>query len=464
MEYKRENTALYEKYGLTVLYEDNHIIAVEKPVNMPVQKDASGDEDLCTRIRAYLKEAGNKPGEAYLGLVHRLDRPVGGAMVFAKTSKAAARLTDRFKDHSAKKRYCAIVCGTAENAARLEDWLVKDERTNTSYTARPETPGAKKAVLRFETLARADGLSLVDIALETGRPHQIRVQFSSRGLPLYGDQRYHPEAKAAAKSGANVHRAQIALWAYALTVPHPTLGEEMTFFSMPRGAVWNRFSAQVRTLPAFRVCTGLYADEDIIAVDKKAGAEVEGDLVTELGSVYGDVRAVHRLDANTEGTVVFARNDRTQQLLERLFHDHKIGKTYHAVVAGHPPKEGRLVDYAQKDAEGAFVRIVPKDTPGALRMALSYRTLVYGNDTALIEIDLETGRTHQIRVQTAHAGFPVLGDDKYGDRPLNKKYRVRRQQLLCKRLVLPKEAGGHVFESQKELTLPREKNDGRNER
>lgn len=454
MEFKRENPELYEKYGLTVLYEDNHLIAVEKPVNMPVQKDASNDEDLSTRIRAYLKEAGNKPGEAYLGLVHRLDRPVGGVMVFAKTSKAAARLTDRFKEHSAKKRYCAIVCGEAESAARLEDYLVKDERTNTSYVASPETLGAKKAVLRYETLARGEGFSLVDIALETGRPHQIRVQFSSRGLPLYGDQRYHPEAKAAAVNGTSVHRAQIALWAYSLTIQHPTLNEEMTFFSLPRGTAWTRFDAAIRTLPAFRVCTGLYVDDDIIAVDKRPGVEVEEELLTELTSVYGDVRPVHRLDANTEGVVVFARNAASEKKLEKLFYDHDLEKTYLAVVAGNPPKEGKLVDWARKDSTDAVVRICPKDAPGAMRMAMSFKTVARGRDTALIRISLETGRTHQIRVQTANAGFPVLGDDKYGNRALNKKYRARRQQLLCKRIALME----HVFESPKELRLPEDKN------
>lgn len=448
MEYKRENPELYKKYGLTALYEDNHIIVVEKPVNIPVQKDASGDEDLSERIRGYLKEAGGKPGEAYLGLVHRLDRPVGGVMVFAKTSKAAARLTDQFKDHRAKKRYAAIVCGDAGSAGKLTDWLVKDEKTNTSRTARETEPGAKLAKLSYETIGRAEGFSLVDIRLETGRPHQIRVQFSSRGLPLLGDQRYHPAAKAAAAAGMPVERRQICLWAYALTFTHPTLGEEMTFFSLPRGGEWGRFPAQIAMLPAFRVCSGIYMDDELLVCDKRAGTEVETDLVPELESLFGEVYAVHRLDANTEGVTVLARTESARDRLEKLFYDHEPEKIYHALVIGCPPG-GRLVDWAEKDAENATVHLVPKDTPGALRMALSYKVLKKG-EISLAEIALETGRTHQIRVQMAAIGHPVLGDDKYGDRQTNRAYRVRVQQLLCKRIGID----GHVFESEKELVLP----------
>lgn len=453
MEYKRENPELYRKYGLTALYEDNHVIVVEKPVNVPVQKDASGDEDLSERIRAYLKEAGGKPGEAYLGLVHRLDRPVGGVMVFAKTSKAAARLTDQFKDHRAKKRYVAIVCGEAEPAAKLTDWLVKDEKTNTSRTASENELGAKQALLSYETIARSEGFSLVDIRLETGRPHQIRVQFSSRGLPLLGDQRYHPAARAAAASGGFTERKQICLWAYALTFTHPTLGEEMTFFSLPRGTEWQRFSASVAMLPAFRVLSGIYMDDELIVCDKRAGAEVENDLVPELESLFGEVYAVHRLDANTEGVTVFARTEAARDRLEKRFYDHDLEKTYHALVIGCPPG-GKLVDWAEKDADSAFVRITDKNAPGAQRMALSCRVLKKG-EISLAEIDLETGRTHQIRVQMAHAGYPVLGDDKYGDRQTNRAFRARTQQLLCKRISIE----GHTFESEKQLVLPERRRD-----
>ena len=126
MEDRNERRDLAKKHGLTVLYEDNHLLVLEKPQNLPVQADASGDPDLLSIAKGYLREAGNKPGEAYLGLVHRLDRPVGGVMVFAKTSNAAARLTAQFKSHTAKKRYAAITDGAAKPAAYLTDWLCKD--------------------------------------------------------------------------------------------------------------------------------------------------------------------------------------------------------------------------------------------------------------------------------------------------------------------------------------------------
>ena len=192
---------LAEKYGITVLYEDNHLLVVEKPVNMPVQADISGDEDLCTRCRKYLKEEGNKPGDAFLGIVQRLDRPVGGVMTFAKTSKAAARLTAQFKTHSAGKRYVAIVCGRAESHASLKDYLLKDERTNTTSVVDENVSGAKLAKLSYDTIGKDGDYSLVDVSLQTGRPHQIRVQMAHAGLPILGDQRYHPDAASSAAYG-----------------------------------------------------------------------------------------------------------------------------------------------------------------------------------------------------------------------------------------------------------------------
>ncbi|MBQ9924151.1 MAG: RNA pseudouridine synthase, partial [Clostridia bacterium] len=202
---------------IQVLYEDNHLLVVKKPPNVPVQADASGDEDLLTACKGYIKEKYQKPGEVYLGLVHRLDRPVGGVLVFARTSKAAARLTEQFSAHRAQKRYAAVVEGSAPGEGRLFDWLLKNEGTNTTSVVKEGTSGAKAARLSFRTLARDGGSSLLDVDLETGRPHQIRVQLSHAGLPIRGDQRYNPRAKVG---------EQIRLWAYALTIAHPTLKEE----------------------------------------------------------------------------------------------------------------------------------------------------------------------------------------------------------------------------------------------
>ena len=240
---------------IRVLYEDNHLLVVEKPPNVPVQADASGDEDLLTACKGYIKEKYQKPGEVYLGLVHRLDRPVGGVMVFARTSKAAARLTEQFSAHRAQKRYAAVVEGSAPGAGRLSDWLLKNEGTNTTSVVKEGTPGAKLARLSFRTLARGAGLSLLDVELQTGRPHQIRVQLSHSGFPLKGDQRYNLDARVG---------DQIRLWAYALTIAHPTLKEPMTFYALPP---FSEFPTAVKYLPAFRACSAVYEDEDMLIVE-----------------------------------------------------------------------------------------------------------------------------------------------------------------------------------------------------
>ena len=421
---------------LHILFEDNHLLVVEKPANMPVQADASGDEDLLSACKAYIKEAYRKPGDVYLGLVHRLDRPVGGVMVFARTSKAAARLTAQFKNRQAKKRYVAIVSGQPQPQDTLTDWLVKDEATNTARVVPEGVEGAKRAVLDYRCLGRANGKAILDVSLHTGRPHQIRVQLSSRKMPIEGDMRYNP----AAKPGT-----QIRLWAYALTILHPTLGEPMTFYSTPP---WKEFHAQVAMLPANEVCFGVYADDGIVVCDKHSGAEVETDLYGALSCLYDPLYPVHRLDANTEGLVVFARTEAMRDALEDAFYRHETEKVYHAVLCG-APKDGRYVHYAIKDADAATVRLCRPDVPGALRMELGLTVLERKNGLSLCEIRLFTGRTHQIRVQCAALGTPVLGDDKYGDREMNRRFRARKQQLLAKRLTVL----GKTFVSEKELRL-----------
>ena len=421
---------------LHVLYEDNHLLVVEKPANMPVQADASGDDDLLSVCKAYIKVKYQKPGEVYLGLVHRLDRPVGGVMVFARTSKAAARLTAQFKSRQAQKHYVAIVSGTPLPKASLSDWLYKDERTNTTSVVPEGTEGAKLARLDYKTLAREDGKAIVDIALHTGRPHQIRVQLSARGLPIEGDMRYNPSAKPG---------TQIRLWAYALTIMHPTLNEPLTFYSMPP---WKEFPAQVQLLPAFSVCSGVYVDDELLVVDKASGVEVEGELLAELTGLFDPLYPVHRLDANTEGLVAFARTESMQTRLENAFYRHDTEKVYHAILCG-TPREGHYTHYAQKDADGAMMHLCRKDDPNALTMELAIRVLESRNGLSLCEIELFTGRTHQIRVQTAAIDHPVLGDDKYGDREQNRLHRVKRQMLLAKRLTVL----GHSFESEKEWNL-----------
>ena len=181
---------------MNVLYEDNHIIVAIKPVNVPSQEDKTGDKDMLTMIKEYIKEKYNKPGNVYIGLVHRLDRPVGGIMVFARTSKAASRLSEEVRNKSFNKKYLAIVNGKFdEKSGTFVDYLWKDQKNNTSYVVKESKKGAKKAELNYEVLKynHDDNLSLVKIDLKTGRHHQIRVQFSSRGHALYGDNKYMEE-------------------------------------------------------------------------------------------------------------------------------------------------------------------------------------------------------------------------------------------------------------------------------
>ncbi len=212
---------------LKVIYEDNHIIVVEKKPNIPSQGDKTNDIDMLTIVKQYIKEKYQKPGEVYLGLIHRLDRPVGGVMVFAKTSKAASRLSEQVRNKVFKKKYLTIVDGKMEEeSATLEDYLLKNERNNLSKVVNEKTKNAKQAKLDYEVLTYNDeiNLSVLKIYLHTGRHHQIRVQLSSRNHSIYGDQKY----------GTRGRGKQIALWAYSLTILHPISKEEMTFVSIPK--------------------------------------------------------------------------------------------------------------------------------------------------------------------------------------------------------------------------------------
>ncbi len=201
--------------NVPILYEDNHLLFVEKPVNIPVQEDRSKDQDLLNLLKEDLKIRYQKPGNVYLGMVHRLDRPVGGAMVFSKTSKAASRLSDAIRRQAVEKKYLAVVRGKPKKKyGLLKDYLVKDKRENKVYTAHPENKNAKEAKLEYEVIGSKENLSLLSIKLHTGRPHQIRVQLSSRDLPLYGDQKYGEKV--------NQTGEQIALWSETLVIEHPT--------------------------------------------------------------------------------------------------------------------------------------------------------------------------------------------------------------------------------------------------
>ena len=215
---------------IKIIYEDNHILVVEKPINMPVQEDNSKDKDLLNELKKYIKEKYNKPGNVYLGLVHRLDRPVGGVMVFAKTSKAANRLTEQIKNKLIKKTYYAVICGNLNGTGSFEDYLIKDEKKNISYVSKQ----GKYSKLNYKVINHNDKYTLVNIDLITGRSHQIRVQFSSRNYPLYGDQKYNKNAKP---------KEQIALFAKRLEFIHPVTKENMKFeIDLPDIYPWNTFN------------------------------------------------------------------------------------------------------------------------------------------------------------------------------------------------------------------------------
>ncbi len=215
---------------MKVLYEDNQIIVVIKEPNIPSQADKTKDEDMLSMVKKYVKEKYNKPGEAYIGLVHRLDRPVGGIMVFARTSKAASRLSEQVRNKEFKKKYLAVVDGKFENKkGTLEDYLFKDERNNISKVVPKEKKNSKLAILDYEVLNYDDkrDLSLIKINLRTGRHHQIRVQMANAGHGLFGDQKYGTRGKG----------KQIRLWAYELEFFHPVKKEIMKFVEYPTWSV-----------------------------------------------------------------------------------------------------------------------------------------------------------------------------------------------------------------------------------
>ena len=205
---------------MQILSEDDHIIVVIKECNIPVQEDNSKDLDMLTMIKQYIKEKYNKPGNVYLGLVHRLDRPVGGVMVFAKTSKAASRLSEQIRNKSIEKRYIALTHNHTKEHEILKDKLLKNEKTNTSKIDEK----GKYAILEYNLIEYRNNMSLIDINLLTGRHHQIRVQLSHHGYPIYGDQRY----------GIDKEGIQIHLWAYKLKFKHPVKDEIMEFTYYPK--------------------------------------------------------------------------------------------------------------------------------------------------------------------------------------------------------------------------------------
>ncbi len=223
---------------LIILHEDNHIIVVLKPQNVPSCEDESKDRDMLTIIKDYIKETYNKQGNVYLGLVHRLDRPTGGIMVFAKSSKAASRLSQQMLEGDFEKRYFTVLVGEPkEEKATLTHYLKKNAVNNMVYVCPPTVNGAKMAKLDYTVLDSKDGLSLADVRLHTGRSHQIRVQMNAIACPVYGDMRY---------GGEKAKKGYLALWAYYLSFTHPVSKERMVFRVQPpkENNPWNLFDTE----------------------------------------------------------------------------------------------------------------------------------------------------------------------------------------------------------------------------
>ena len=218
---------------INIIYEDNHLLVVEKPINIPVQEDSSKDLDFLTLLKDFIKKRDNKPGNVYLGLIHRLDRPVGGIMVFAKTSKCASRLSEQVRNRTFKKTYYAVVEGKVEEKDTLVDKLLKDTKNNIVKVDK----NGKEAILDYELIEYKDDLSLVKKNLKTGKSHQIRVQFSSKGHALYGDQKYNTNSKVG---------EQIALFSNSITFNHPITKQKLTFkIDLPNRKPWNNFNKEI---------------------------------------------------------------------------------------------------------------------------------------------------------------------------------------------------------------------------
>ena len=219
-----------------VLYEDNHIIIVNKRSSDLVQGDGTGDEPLDDIVRAYIKEKYNKPGDVFLGVVHRLDRPVSGCVVYARTSKALTRLSELFRTREVKKTYWAIVTDRPpEEDGVLSNWLKKNEKQNKSYVYPTEVKGSKLAELSYKILGRSERYYLVEVDLQTGRHHQIRAQLAAAGCPVKGDLKYG--AKRSNEGGG------ISLHSRRVSFVHPVKKEEITVEApLPGDRIWKLFA------------------------------------------------------------------------------------------------------------------------------------------------------------------------------------------------------------------------------
>lgn len=229
-----KKTTTNTKPDIPVIYEDNHLLVIDKPTGLLSQEDHTGNPDALTLCKKYIKKKYNKPGDVFLGLVHRLDQPVSGVMVIARTSKAASRLSKQIRERAIDKTYWAIVHGITPVSGEFIHFLKKDSKTNTVKAFKSKKGNAKQSRLKFTTLKQNAHYSLVEVDLITGRPHQIRVQMAKEGFPLWGDYKYGDPKTVKGKD--------IALRAVKLEIKHPTKKEPMIFDApIPKGPPWNFF-------------------------------------------------------------------------------------------------------------------------------------------------------------------------------------------------------------------------------
>ncbi len=253
---------------VNIVYKDNHVIVAVKPPNMLSQGDKTGDPDMLEELKQYIKVKYHKPGSVYLGLVHRLDRPVGGLMVFARTSKAAARLSAQMRQHDMGREYLCVTEGHVRDKFTLINFLMNNERFNRVSICDADERGAQEAILHGNCIARRNGTSLCALRLETGRKHQIRVQMKEMGAPLWGDHRY----------GHGVPGQQIALWGYQLTFEHPTTHQIMTFQNLPCGSIWNVYADELTDMAIrFANSAATINQDGAASPDNQAGKPAPGD-------------------------------------------------------------------------------------------------------------------------------------------------------------------------------------------
>jgi 23S rRNA pseudouridine1911/1915/1917 synthase len=216
---------------IDILYEDNHLLVVNKPAGLATMGTPGGSATLLSLAKDYVKQQYHKPGNVYLGVMSRLDAPVTGVVLLARTSKAASRLTEQFRSRAVEKSYWAVVEGATNVAARLVDWLGQDERHRRMHIVGATLPGAREARLSYRRLAALTDASLLEVALETGRKHQIRLQLAHHGHPIIGDRKY---------GSRRPFPAGIALHARRLVVNHPTTGAQLEF-QAPLPETWRKF-------------------------------------------------------------------------------------------------------------------------------------------------------------------------------------------------------------------------------